>query len=124
LDDPVKVIRLRLVNRTGERRSLSVTYYAEWVLGVHREGNASQIVTEWDAAASVLLARNTYQEDFRDATAFLTVHPLLAVGEASSEERGREAREASSRGVSWTGHRLEFLGRNGTLEDPAAMRRL
>ena len=38
--DPVKIIRLRLANGTKDMRKLSVTYYAEWVIGVHREGNA------------------------------------------------------------------------------------
>jgi cyclic beta-1,2-glucan synthetase len=103
LDDPVKVIRLRLHNLTSDKRRLSVTYYAEWVLGVHRDDNASYIVTEWDERGGVLLARNTYQENFRDATAFLTVHPQVE--------------------QTWTGDRLEFIGRNGTFEEPAAMKR-
>ena len=48
LEDPIKVIKLRLKNKTSNTRRLSVTYYAEWVLGVNREGNSSFIVTEWD----------------------------------------------------------------------------
>ncbi|MFD0694173.1 GH36-type glycosyl hydrolase domain-containing protein [Paenibacillus sp. GCM10027628] len=107
LDDPIKVIKLRLHNTSSEQRSLSVTYYAEWVLGVHREGNASFIVTEWDPLNEVLLARNAYQENFRDATAFLAVSP-----------------KTITPNMEWTGERLEFLGRNGNLEHPAAMSRL
>ncbi|MBD0379503.1 GH36-type glycosyl hydrolase domain-containing protein [Paenibacillus sedimenti] len=109
LDDPIKVIKLRLQNTTSEQRRLSVTYYAEWVLGVHREGNASFIVTEWDPLNAVLIARNSYQEIFRDATAFLAVYPKTA---------------AMIPNMEWTGDRLEFLGRNGNLENPAAMSRL
>lgn len=101
--DPVKVIRLKLRNTTSRLRRLSVTYYAEWVLGVHREGGASYIVTEFDEATGVLTARNAYQDTFRDATAFLAVYPNTA--------------------QTWTGDRQEFLGRNGTLEFPAAMSR-
>ncbi|MDF2668103.1 MAG: family 36 glycosyl transferase, partial [Paenibacillus sp.] len=77
LGDPVKVIKLRLHNTTSEVRRLSVTYYAEWVLGVRREHNASFVVTHWDEGEDVLLARNTYQEDFRDATAFLAMYPQI-----------------------------------------------
>jgi cyclic beta-1,2-glucan synthetase len=121
LDDPVKVIKLRLQNTTSEQRRLSVTYYAEWVLGVHREGNASFIVTEWDPVNAVLMARNTYQENFRDATAFLTVHPQ---SEALARGSNQTAAVIPNMEMSWTGDRLEFIGRNGTFENPAAMNRL
>src|SRR5690606_22977384 len=49
-EDPVKVTEIRLVNTSGRRRRLSVTYYAEWVLGVKREDTAPFIETEWDGA--------------------------------------------------------------------------
>jgi cyclic beta-1,2-glucan synthetase len=111
LDDPVKVIKLRLQNRTAERRRLSVTYYAEWVLGVRREANASFIVTEWEESAKILLARNTYQEAFRDAKVFLGVWPQLKTSDLGELD------------LSWTADREEFIGRNGTLENPAAMSR-
>lgn len=110
LDDPVKVLKLRLSNSSGERRRLSVTYYAEWVLGVHREANASHIVTEWDESAGALIARNTYQDAFRDAAAFVAVCPQAAAGYPPAE-------------LSWTADRREFLGRGGTRNKPAAMGR-
>ncbi|MFC4810410.1 GH36-type glycosyl hydrolase domain-containing protein [Paenibacillus sp. GCM10023250] len=105
-EDAVKIVRLRLKNVTDDARRLSVTYYAEWVIGVHREGNASHILTEWDAEDAILLARNGYQDTFREATAFLAVNP--PAGEADR---------------SWTGSRLSFVGRKGDLEEPDAMRR-
>lgn len=124
LDDPVKVIRLRLQNTTSELRRLSVTYYAEWVLGVHREGNSSFIVTDWDESNGVLMARNTYQENFRDATAFLTVYPQTEASPESAEGDTQTDSIVPYMEQTWTGNRLEFLGRNGTLEDPAAMSQL
>ncbi|WP_313998015.1 GH36-type glycosyl hydrolase domain-containing protein [uncultured Paenibacillus sp.] len=124
LDDPVKVIRLRLRNTTSEPRRLSVTYYAEWVLGVHREGNSPFIVTEWDEGNGVLMARNTYQENFRDATAFLTVHPQTEAPAEAAEGSIQTDTVVPYMEQTWTGDRLEFLGRNGTFEDPAAMSRL
>jgi cyclic beta-1,2-glucan synthetase len=122
LDDPVKVIKLRLQNTTSEQRRLSATYYAEWVLGVHREGNSSFIVTEWDQMNAVLMARNAYQENFREATAFLTVYPQTEVPSESATDSSRSI--APSLEQSYTADRLEFLGRNSTFENPAAMSRL
>lgn len=125
LEDPVKVIQLRLNNMTSELRKLSVTYYAEWVLGVHREGNSSFVVTEWDEENGMLIARNSYQENFRDATAVLTVHRQKEMPDGKADEgRTRADRNAPNMEQTWTGDRLEFVGRNGTLEDPAAMSRL
>ncbi|GGF95066.1 glycosyl transferase [Paenibacillus abyssi] len=110
LAEPVKVMLLRLRNRTSVQRRLSITYYAEWVLGVKRQTNASFIVTEWDEAACALLARNTYQETFRDAHAFVSVY-------------GEDGSTDDSDALSWTADRSEFIGRNGTIERPAAMSR-
>ena len=118
LDDPVKVIKLRLKNRTNERRRLSVAYYAEWVLGVRREANASFIVTEWSEEAKILLARNAYQETFRDAVAFLGLFAAQSQHVAS-----QKASAVQPQDLSWTADRREWLGRNGTLKHPAALKR-
>src|SRR6202022_2281505 len=111
LEDPVKVIELRLQNKTDKLRSLSVTYYAEWVLGVRREANSPFIVTEWDDSSYSLLARNTFQETFRDATAFLHVNQYA------------ETSALLPSNLSWTADRQEFLGRNGIYESPDVMNR-
>lgn len=124
LDDPVKVMKLQLKNTASERRRLSVTYYAEWVLGVHREGNSSFIVTEWDDSNGILTARNTYQEHFQNATAFLSVHPQTEAPVESAADIIQKDAFHLNRELSWTGDRLEFLGRNRTFENPAAMSRL
>jgi cyclic beta-1,2-glucan synthetase len=126
LEDPVKVIALRLLNKTDKRRSLSVTYYAEWVLGVQREANSPFVVTEWDDSTHSLFARNTYQETFRDATAFIHVSPhaeISAISANSAEYNAAAPAIISSLplDLSWTADRQEFLGRNGILESPAAM---
>lgn len=107
-EDPVKIMRLRIKNASRERRRLSVTYYAEWAIGVQRPSNAPFIVSEWDEAASILTAQNRYQETFREATAFLGMFRQNA---------------AASGDLSWTSDQLEFVGRNGSVERPAALSR-
>lgn len=108
LKDPLKLIQLRLRNRSKNIKRISITYYAEWVLGVMREAQAPYIVTEWDKNHNTLLARNAYQETFRDAVGFM--HIVLPDSLAGKSEQL----------FSWTGDRREFIGRGGTLEYPSA----
>lgn len=115
LNDPVKVVKLHLQSKSAARRHISITYYAEWVLGVQRQMNAPFIITEWDESARIMLARNAYQEVFRDATAFLGMYPQP---DASAVESAEQSNISGK--LSWTADREEFLGRNGTLEKPAA----
>ncbi len=126
LEDPVKIVELRLQNRTAGPRHLSITYYAEWVLGVLRQANASFVMTQWDESAQIILANNMYQEVFRDATAFVGIYPqpvtpAQSPHSAEFEEKGNTANKAHD--LSWTGDRNEFFGRNGSIENPAAMSR-
>jgi cyclic beta-1,2-glucan synthetase len=101
-EDPVKFTVLRIRNSGTRPRKLSATFYAEWVLGTTREPNAMYVVTEMDEHDGVFLARNAYNADFAPAIAFADV---------------------SRRPRTFTGDRTEFLGRNGSLGDPAALRR-
>jgi cyclic beta-1,2-glucan synthetase len=102
LDDPVKILRLHVANESGRRRQLSATSYAELVLGVYREVSAPYIVTEVDAETGALIAVNRYNNEFAQRVAFVDVNNLRR---------------------SVTANRTEFLGRNGTLEAPAALKR-
>ncbi len=108
LEEPVKIVRIQLANRSEESRNVSVTYYAEWVIGVMRHANASYIVTDWNDEAELMTASNRYQETFREATAFLGMYA---------------AQEDDERGLSWTGDQEEFIGRGGSAEEPAALKR-
>ena len=100
--DPVKLFRLRVINRGDSPRLLSATFYNEWVLGVHRDQASLQVVCSLDAETGALFARNAWANDFAGRVAFADV--------------GRRPR-------SFTSDRIEFLGRNGTLEAPAALGR-
>ena len=100
LDEPLKVSVLTIENQSGRSRSLSVTAYAEWVLGTTRDTNAPHIITEQEPETQALLARNPWNTDFAGRVAFL---------------------DLSGRQTSWTTDRTEFLGRNGGPERPAAL---
>jgi cyclic beta-1,2-glucan synthetase len=100
--DSIKISRLRLTNESGRRRRLSVTAYAEWVLGVSRGRSASHVVTEIDSASRALFARSAWNGEFAGRIAFA---------------------DLGGRQTSWTGDRLEFLGRNASLDHPASLER-
>ncbi len=102
LDAAVKFAVLKVRNESGRSRRLSATGYVEWVLGDLRPKSAMHVITEIDPNSGALFARNPYNTEFRDRTAFFDV-------------------DDTTRTV--TGDRTEFLGRNGTLRAPAAMKR-
>src|SRR5258708_7859211 len=101
-EDSVKLIRLKLRNLQNEPRSLSATFYAEWVLGGVRDVTQMHITTEVDPETGVLLARNAFNPSFSSHVAFADVN---------LEPR------------TLTADRTEFLGRNGVLSNPAALGR-
>ncbi len=99
-DSPIKISRLVLQNRSGRTRSISVIAYVEWVLGQSRSASLPFVTTEVDRATGALFARNPWNMPFGAHVGFLDL-------------RGRQ--------TSWTGDRREFIGRNGTLANPAAL---
>ena len=99
--DAVKFSLLKLRNLSGQSRRLSVTGYVEWVLGDLQARTRMHLVSEVDAGSGVLTARNPYNTEFEGRTAFFDV-------------------DAESR--SYTADRTEFLGRNGHMGAPTALR--
>ncbi len=98
--DPVRIQRLRVKNRSSQTRRLSVTSYSEFVLGTDREVTQMHIAPSWDESANALFSRNPYHLDYGRRVAFAAMTP-----------------EPSS----YTGDRTVFLGRNGSVEAPAAL---
>src|SRR4029453_1464770 len=76
LEDPIKISRLTIENRSGGSRRLSVTAYVEWVLGVSRSVSTPFINTEVDAETKVMLARNPWNSEFAGRGAFADLRGL------------------------------------------------
>ena len=101
MDAPVKFAVLKTRNVSGRPRRLSATGYWEWVLGDLREKSLMHVQTELDIKTNALLALNAYNHDFLGRITFVDVND-------------------STRTL--TGDRREFIGRNGSLAHPAAMK--
>lgn len=97
--DPVKISRLTLTNNSTSTRRLSVAAYVEWVLGPSRATYAPYTITTRDETGAIF-ATNRWSEPFAARTAF-------------ADMGGRQQ--------SWTGDRREFIGRSGSLSNPAAL---
>ncbi len=100
---PVKIAHLRLQNLWARPRRITVTYYAEWVLGTTRETQQAHIMPEFDPDRNALLASNRFNSEFGERVAFL-------------------AANKKPHGV--TADRTEFLGRLGSMRNPAALGRI
>ena len=100
LADPVRISRLAIRNTSGRSRRLTIAAYVAWVLGPSRAAAAPFTVTAIDPATGAMFATNRWYPAFADRTAFF---------------------DLGGRQTSWTGDRREFIGRNGELEDPAAL---
>jgi cyclic beta-1,2-glucan synthetase len=102
LEDAVKFIVIKLRNISGRQRRLSATGYIEWVLGDQRSKNQMHVITEINPVTGAVFARNAYNKDFDNRVAFFDI-----------DEANRM----------FTTDRTEFIGRNGTLQNPNGMNR-
>ncbi len=103
LEDPIKISRLELRNTSDRARRLSVVAYAEWILGPARDASQPYLITEIDSETGAMFARNPWNQGFGTRIAFADL------GGKTSD---------------WTADRREFVGRNGTLANPAALARM
>ena len=103
LEASIKFVVLKIRNISGRARKLSATGYCEWVLGMLRSKSAMHIVTELDTITGALIARNAYNTEFPNRVAFFDVDEPV---------------------FNFTADRAEFIGRNGTLNNPDAMKRI
>ncbi|HUI62151.1 MAG TPA: hypothetical protein VLX90_18140 [Steroidobacteraceae bacterium] len=97
----VKVSRVTIRNLGAKPRRLSICAYVEWTLGASRGPGAQYVLTETCAETGALLGRNPWNTSFPLRTAFFDL-----AGEQTQT----------------TCDRREFLGLDGSLDAPTALR--
>lgn len=102
IDAPIKYIVIKLRNLSGRQRRISATGYVEWVLGDLRAKHLKHTITELDEQSGAILASNAYSTEFKNRVAFFDA-------------------DGNNKGI--TTDRTEFLGRNGTLNNPDGLNR-
>jgi cyclic beta-1,2-glucan synthetase len=100
LEDSLKISCLKIVNHSARTRQLSVTHYLDWVLGNQRGRTAPFVVTQIESKTGALLARNPWSNGFQSRIAFM---------------------DMGGRQQAFTADRAEFIGRHGSLAEPAAL---
>jgi len=103
IDAPVKFWMLKVRNDSPVGRVLSATGFLELVLGEDRSRTQMHLRTGIDSKTGALLISNPFNTDFPGRVVFFEVNE-------------------TDRSIS--GDRTEFIGRNGTLADPAALHRV
>jgi len=103
MEHSIKLCKIKLFNNSDIARDLSITYYAELVMGVVPQHTTQHIVTYFNEEKKYIYATNSYNQHFGKLKAFLKLF--------GGEEQ------------SYTGDRGEFLGRGGSVEAPEALKR-
>ncbi|MFI5152195.1 MAG: GH36-type glycosyl hydrolase domain-containing protein [Chitinophagales bacterium] len=101
--EPIKFFSLKIQNRSGRPRRFSVTGFVEWVLGDLRPKSLMHVTTEIDPSSGAILAKNNFSAEFDNLVAFFDVDDVART---------------------FTTDRSEFIGRNGTSEQPEVMNRV
>jgi cyclic beta-1,2-glucan synthetase len=100
---PIKFIVIKIQNQSGKEQRLSATGYMEWVLGELRPKSVMHLVSELNNETGALFISNPYNTEFSNRITFFDTDDVID--------------------KSFTTDRLEFTGRNGSLQNPDAMRR-
>jgi len=102
---PLSITRIKLHNKSSRTRRLSLFSYLEWDLSAGGRRTSKQILTSIDETRRAVFAANHNAGDFSGHVAFASL--LL---------------DSSSESVSFSSDRSEFIGRNGNLSNPRAVR--
>ncbi len=100
LSDSVKISRLKITNLSTVMRTIVITHYVEWVMGLTRATSAPYLTSEMDTKTSAIMMRNPWNLSGSDQIGFSDMGGLQS---------------------SWTGDRREFLGTYGNLSAPESL---
>jgi cyclic beta-1,2-glucan synthetase len=100
MEDKIKINLIRLKNNTNLERKISLAYYIRPVLGVTDE--ETENLLETDMNGEIFLVKNSTNREFKDTTLFI----------GTSEEI-----------KSYTGDRVEFLGKVPNYKKPEGLKR-
>lgn len=98
----IKFTTIKIKNNSGRPRRITATGYVQWVLGELRSKTIMHITTEIDPISGAIFARNPYSRKYGNRVAFF---------------------DAEGYSKTFTADRAEFIGRNNSLKNPAAMGR-
>ncbi|MBI4976892.1 MAG: cyclic beta 1-2 glucan synthetase [Spirochaetes bacterium] len=100
VDAPMKLTLIRVRNLSERERKLSVTSFAECAVGELQGRSSMHVVSKIDPQTNAVFLTNAFNTEFSSTVVFV---------QTGESER------------TFTGDRTEFIGRNGSLERPAAM---
>ncbi len=100
LEAAIKFTTIKLKNNSGKPRKISATGYVEWVMGDLKPKSAMYMITELEQESNAIFVKNPYSMEFSDHVGFFDTDRQIK---------------------SFTCDRNEFIGRNGSLKNPAAM---
>lgn len=100
VDDPVKCIRLRLKNHSGQARRLTITYFADWLLGATAPQSCTHVRSWYESETQAIVACNYWNPEFAQRLSLLW---------------------ANKAPHSVSGDRRIFIGERGDIVQPAAM---
>lgn len=104
VDGAVKISKLTITNNSETDRELSLFKYSDRVLGVNRNSASRYVISKSSEDDRTLYAKNHYNNEFAGRTVFSSVQ---GAGERST--------------VRFTSNRKNFIGRNRSLDAPAAV---
>jgi cyclic beta-1,2-glucan synthetase len=104
-EQPVKITRLRVENRSGSARRLSVFFYLHWALGGLLSETSGNVTTAYDPKTRVIWATNPQRDYYDQYNAF----SALRCGKATTES------------VTFSCDRSAFLGRYADMQAPSAI---
>jgi len=101
-DNPVKLLRLRLVNPSSAVRRITATYFVDWCLGAVASQARPHVRVNYDADLHTVFAKNAWNSEFSDCVSFVS---------------------ATRTPHSLSGDRSEFLGPMRNVKQPQGLQR-